>query len=154
MAYHFYIQKYPQDGQTFPKVDIEQNYKCRYKQFKDFAFSGDVKNVYIEDFAEKSGSSKIWIPKKEDLTFQSYDCTLELLFDKQTCLEDVRKFDDEIRGCKIEYSDDFRSLFVTLLMTKQPQIQQEVLYGNRKYMLVSFTFTNLHGQAFKQSQIK
>lgn len=154
MAYHFYIQKYPQGSSTFQKVDLEQTYKCRYKQFKDFAFSGDVKNVYTEDFSEKSGASKIWIPKKEDLAFQSYDCTLELLFDKQTCLEDVRKFDDEIRGCKIEYSDDFRSKFVTLVMTKQPQIQQEVLHGNRKYMLVSFIFTNILGKTFEQSQIK
>lgn len=152
MAYKHYIQKYPQGETTFSKVDLEETFKSLYKEFKDFAFDGEVKNVYSEDFAEKSGVN-IYIPSPEDLAFKSYECSLVLLFKKDTCQDDVRTFYEYIRGQKIEYSDTFRNRYVTLVMTKQPNIEQEILYGNSPYMLVKFTFTNILGQTFATSQI-
>lgn len=150
--YKFYIQKFPQDGQTFPKLDIEEYYKCHYKQFKDFAFDGEVKSVYSEDWCEQSGK-KVWLPEQEDLTFKDYDCKLELLFKAETCQEDVRKFYEDIRGVKLEYYDNFRNRYLPILLTKQPSIDQEILYGNSPYMLVSFTFNAFMGQSFSTSQI-
>lgn len=153
MAYNFYIQKYTQGTTHFSKVNIQTTYHCLYKQFKDFFFNGDVKNTYTESYAEQSGD-RVWIPPKDELTFSSYECKLELLFDKATCQADARKFDEDFRGQKIEYSDTFRNRYVTLLMTKQPTIKQEILYGERTYMLVEFTFTNILGKSFTTSQIQ
>lgn len=157
--YNFYIQKYPiiaEDGTVttrYSSVDIEATYNAKYKQFKDFLLDGDLKNAYTESFAEASGDN-IWVPPEDERAYSSYECTLELLFDKTSCLEDVRKFDNDFRGQEIEYHDTFRNLYVTLLMTKQPKISQELLYGNRTYVLVQFTFSNVRGCAFKTSQIK
>lgn len=153
MAYKHYIQKYPQGEATFSKVDLEEMFKSLYKEFRDFTFDGEVKNVYSEDFAEKNGVN-IYIPSPEDLAFKSYECSLVLLFKKDTCQADVRIFYEYIRGQKIEYSDTFRNRYVTLVMTKQPSVEQEILYGNSPYMLVKFTFTNILGQTFATSQIK
>ncbi len=151
--YTHYIQKYPQGTTKFSKVDLETTYNCLYKQFKDFFFDGDCKDIYTEDYAEQSGD-RIYIPEVSDLTFSSYECTLELLFKKSTCQADVRKFYEYIRGQKIEYSDNFRNRYVTLVLIKQPKIGQEVLYGDSPYMLVQFTFSNIKGQTFNASQIK
>lgn len=153
MAYKFYIQKYPQGTQTFAKVNLEATYNCTYKQFKDIVFNGDIKNTYTESFAERDGDD-VYIPEVKDLCFKSYECKLELLFDKSTCQADVQRFYEDIRGQRIEYSDTFRNRYVTLLLTKQPKIDQEILYGNRTYMLVSFTFSNIVGRSFLSSQIK
>lgn len=153
MAYHFYIQKYPQGSQGFQKVDIEKTYNCKYKAFKNLFFNGDISNTYSEKFAEASGN-RIFVPNKEDLAFSAFDCTLELLFDKQTCQDDLRKFYEDVRGQRIEWSDDFRNIYVSLLNTEAPSVTQEVLYGNRPYQLISIKFQNYLGKVFKQSQIK
>lgn len=151
--YKFYIQKYPQGKTTFPVQDIEASWNCTYKQFKDFFYNGDIKNTYTEDFVEKDGLN-VYIPAPEELTHSSYDCTLGLLFNKATAQEDARAFYNDIAGQKVEYHDTFRNRYVTLLLTKQPKIEQEVLYGNRPYMLVSFTFTNIDGITYDKSQIR
>lgn len=153
MAYHFYIHKYPQGSQTFSKVDVEITYNCKYKAFKDLFFDGNIKNTYSESYAEQSGN-RLYVPDKSDLAFDVYDCTLELLFDKQTCQDDLRKFYEDIRGQRIEWSDDFRNLYVSLINTEAPSVTQEVLYGNRPYQLISIKFQNYLGRVFKQSQIK
>lgn len=153
MAYHFYIQKYPQGNQTFQKVDVEKTYNCKYKAFQNLFFDGNVKNTYSESYAEQSGN-RLYVPEKEDLTFEAYDCTLELLFDKQTCQDDLRRFYEDIRGQRLEWSDDFRNLHISLLNTEAPSVTQEVLYGNRPYQLISIKFQNYLGKVFKQSQIK
>lgn len=150
--YKFYIQRYKEGNTSYPKRDIESYYKCLYKQFKSFFFDGDIKNTYEEDFIERSGK-KVWLPEQKDLAFKDYDCKLELLFKKETCQEDVRKFYEDIRGVRLEYSDTFRNRYLPIILTKQPNIEQEILYGNTPYMLVSFTFNAFKGQSFATSQI-
>lgn len=151
-GYKFYIQKYPQGSTTFAQEDIEATYNCVYKQFKDFAFDGEISNVYTESFTEHSGV-RTYIPSKEDLAFKEYDCKLQLLFKKATCQADVRRFYEAYRGQQCEYHDTFRNRFCTLLMTKQPTISQEKLYSDTPYQLIEFTFTNIHGTTFTTSQI-
>lgn len=152
MAYHFYIKRFPDSSGTYPKRDIESYYKCHYKQFKDFFFDGDVKSVWTEDYSEVSGD-RVWLPEQDDLAFKSYDCKLELLFRKDTCQEDVRKFYEDIRGVRLEYSDTFRNRYLPIILIKSPNVEQEILYGNNPYMLVSFTFNAFMGQSFETSQI-
>lgn len=151
-GYYFYMQKYPQGTTTFAQEDIEKEYNCIYKQFKDFTFDGEIKNVYSEDFVEVSGD-RVYIPSPEDLAYKSYDCKLQLLFNRKTCQADSRAFYEAYRGVKCEYHDTFRNKFVTLLMTKQPTISQEKLYSDTPYQLVEFTFTNILGTTFTTSQI-
>lgn len=151
-GYSFYLQKYPQGTTTFAQEDIEATYNCVYKQFKDFAFDGAVKNTYNEDYAEHSGV-RTYIPAPTDLAFEAYDCKLQLLFKKATCQADVRRFYEAYRGQKCEYHDTFRNRYVTLLMTKQPTISQEKLYSATPYQLVEFIFSNILGETFATSQI-
>lgn len=151
-GYNFYMRKYPQGSTTFAQEDIEAKYNCTYKQFKDFAFDGEIKNCYTEDYAEKGGV-RTYIPNKADLAYKSYECKLQLLFKRATCQADVRRFYEAYRGQKCEYHDTFRNRYVTLLMTKQPKISQEKLYSATPYQLVEFTFTNILGETFATSQI-
>ena len=151
MAYHFYIQKNTAES-GYSKVDIESAYNCKYKQFQGIFWNGDVQNSYAETFAEKDGE-KIWLPQKDDITHAPYDCTLELLFIGDDCQENARRFFENYQGVPIEYSDTFRNLFIPLVLLKQPSISQEKLYGNRKYILASFSFRNYKGRSYTQSQI-
>lgn len=153
MKYKFYIQRFPANNISYPKIDIESHYNCLYKQFKDFFFDGDIKSYHIEEYCEVSGD-KVWLPEQEDLAFKSYECKLELLFKKETCQEDVRAFYEDIRGVKLEYSDTFRNRYLPIVLTKQPSVEQEILYGESPYMLVSFTFSAFKGRSFATSQIQ
>lgn len=150
--YNFYIQLYPTNDEYTPVEDIEKKYNCKYKQFKSFFFNGEVKNVYTEDYAEQNGV-RIWLPGCEERTYKSYDCTLELLFDKATCQKDVRELYNHINGQPLEYHDTFRNRYVKLLCTKQPSIAQEILYGERPYILVSFVFSNVDGRTYASSHV-
>lgn len=152
-TYHFYIEKMNKDGSFSTKIDIESTYNCHYKQFKDIFWDGDVQNSYSEVYSENDGE-RLWLPDKEDLAFAPYECTLELLFKKESCQEDIRKFYEDIVGTRIRYSDSFRNRYLYLTLLKQPSIQQEILYGNRPYILCSFTFRNYKGRSYSESQIK
>lgn len=153
--YNFYIQKIPEGvvNETLPLIDIESYFNCHYKEFKDIFWNGDVQNSYSEVFAENDGE-RLWLPDKEDMTFSAYDCTLQLLFKKETCQEDIRKFYGYVAGSRIEYHDTFRNRYLHLVLLKQPQIQQEILYGDSPYILCSFTFRNFKGRSYSESQIK
>lgn len=149
---NFYMQKYPQGTTTFPVQDIEAVYKCKYRQFKDLVFDGDVSNIYTESFTEHSGV-RTYIPNPEDLAFKEYECKLQLLFNRKTCQADSETFYKTFRGQLVEYHDTFRNKYATLLMIKRPVIQQEKLYSGTPYQLVEFTFTNFKGTTFTTSQI-
>lgn len=151
-GYHFYLQKYPQGYTSFPQEDVEAEYKCIYKQFKELVFDGDIQNVYTEKFVENNGV-KTYIPSPGNLSYKDYECTLQLLFPRATCQSDSERFYKTYRGQLCEYHDTFRNKYVTLLMIKRPKIQQEKLYTGTPYQLVEFTFTNTKGTTFTTSQI-
>lgn len=150
-SYRFYLQKYPQGDTTFTKTDIEEAYNCRYMCFTDFAISGDVKNIYQEDYSESS-AVRTYIPEQKDLAYKSYDCNLKLLFRHGDVQARVRQFTNDYMGVKVEYSDTFRNRHATLLMTKTPKIETEKLYGDT-YMVVQFTFTNILGTTYTESKL-
>lgn len=149
---NFYIQKYPQGTTTFAQENIETKYNCIYKQFTDLVFDGDIQNAYTETFSEHSGV-RTYIPDPEDLAFKEYECKLQLLFNRKTCQTDSETFYKAFRGQLVEYHDTFRNKYATLLMIKRPTIQQEKLYSATPYQLVEFTFTNVKGKTFTESQI-
>lgn len=150
--YRFFLQRYPDAQGEYKREDIERTYRCKYKQFSGLAFDGAVKNTYTEDYAEQDGA-RIHIPAKADLRHSTYECKLQLLFNRNTCQEDSRLFYEAYKGVRCEYNDSFRSIFATLLMTKQPTVVQEKLYSSTKYQLVEFTFTNIGGTVSSESRI-
>lgn len=160
--YRFYLQKYPQKNPngivdstiTFPKVDIEEHFKCYY-----VAFGGSnipaIKNIYEEDFAERDGV-RIWTPDKSELAVSASDITLELLWksNKQyEVLENERAFYDYVAGQKLEYSDTFRNLHWQLVLKDSPDTKGEKLYGGQQYRWVSYKFRNFGGKPTKESKL-
>lgn len=150
--YRFYIQLYPQGSTTYPKEDIEQKFGCDYMKFTNLIHDGEVKNTYSEEWAEQSGV-RIYIPKKSELAYKSYECKLKLFFHKGDVQSRMKTFTDYIMGEKIEWSDNFRNVYATLLCTKTPNIEQERLYGDDPFIVVEYTFTNILGRTFSESQI-
>ena len=150
--YRFYIQFFPQGDTKPPKLDLEVAYECDYMRFSNLIPDGDCKNIYSEDYAEESGE-RVYIPAKSDLAFKSYECKIKLLFKGKDALANARQFQDDLRGVKIEYSDNFRNVFAILLMTKPMNIESEKLYGNQQFVVAEYSFTNIRGKVFKQSQL-
>lgn len=148
----FYMQKYPQSGTSFSREDIEATYNCIYRQFEGLEFSGDIKNIYEEDFTEADGTRR-FIPEPEELAHSEVECKLQLLFHRSTCAEDSEAFYAAYCGQYCEYHDTFRKKYAKLLMIKRPTIKDERLYSDTPYQLVEFTFSNVKGRTFKTSQL-
>lgn len=151
--YRFYIQPYPAGTTTYTKKDIETEYSCDYMKFSNLVPGGDVKNVYEEKYAEKSGV-RVYIPSKDNLTFSEYECKLQLLFKGANAKEKMMQFQDDMYGTKIEWSDTFRGRYATLLLTKSANIVSECLYGANQYVVAEYTFKNIDGRTFSTTQIQ
>lgn len=150
--YRFYIQPYPQGNTTYSKKDIETEYVCDYMKFSNLVPDGDVQNVYEETYVEKSGS-RVYIPPKADLSFKPYECKLKLLFKGANALANAKRFQSDMRGTKVEYSDNFRNVYATLLMTKSMNIESERLYGNQPFVVAEYYFNNISGETFSSTQL-
>ena len=151
--YRFYMQRYPDaDSASYPVVDIEEAYDCRYVELKDLLFNGDVKNTYSESFAESSGD-KVWLPKQKDLSFKSKECTLKLRFRDGDVEGRARRFYTDFRGVKFEYHDTFRNRYASFILTKEPRIEFQKLTGDTSYMIVSYTLTNFLGFPYDETRI-
>lgn len=152
-GYKFYFQQYPDGDVNFSRKDLEQTFNCIYGRFENFAMKSAMKNSYTEDCVESNGSN-IWLPSVNDRTFSSYECTLKLLFKKNSCDEDSERMFNHLCGRKIEWYDTFRKKYATLVMTKAPVVEDEVLYGGSKRQVVSFVFTNIDGRLYNVSRLK
>ncbi len=150
--FRFYIQPYSVGETKYPRKDIETEYSCDYMRFSDFDIKGDVKNIYEEDFAEKSGK-RVFIPPKPKITYSAYECKLKLFFKGTSAKANADRFEDDMLGTKIEWFDTFRGKYATLLMKKKKNIEIERLYGNQQYVVAEYTFENIEGQVFDTSQI-
>lgn len=142
MKYYFYIQKFPSEGQTYPILDIEQTFDCKYVKMSGIAEDGDVKNIYMEDFAEQSGVDA-YIP--ESIAHKTTVCELTLLFEKSVCKERERTFYEYVNGQLIQWYDTFRNRYVKLILKKEPETVGEKLYGGQQYRQVKYTFENVNG---------
>lgn len=153
--YRFYIQKYTQNGVTFPAIDIEERFGCFYK-----SFTGNkptkVQNIYEETFTEHSGS-RLWIPEPSELAYAPSDVILELYWlsnEDYKVLESEQEFFDYVTGQKIEYHDTFRpNRYWQLCLIEAPDDATELLYGKQQYRGVKYKFRNFGGKYFTTSQI-
>lgn len=153
--FRHYITKYPQNGEAFDKVDIEEFFKCRYVSLSN-AIQTSVKNTYTESFAEHDGT-RVWTPSYTDLAYNTSEMTLCLRWRSDEC-GDVQEWSDKffqyVTGQKIQYNDTFRpNKYWQLLMTNAPTIMAEKLFGDLQYRFVNFKFTNWGGRCFSSSQI-
>lgn len=151
--YHFYIQRYPEGTTKFNAVDIESYFSCLYVRLEG-ANLPEVKNVYEEEFPEKSGSN-IWLP--DEVAYKSSDLTLELLFKSNVdyqVLQDEKSFLDYITGKKFEYHDTFRpNRYWQLTFTSTPELKSEKIHGDQQYRHVAFKLRNWGGKYYTTSQI-
>ena len=166
MKYKFYIQKYGRKYWDKNKsqyveeakgelIDIEAQFKCKYVKFEGLSETGKVKNVYTETYAETE-ELRTYIP--DDVLYENTDMSLTLLFAPDSTNDsDVqnneRAFFEYVSGHKIEYHDTFRNRYVSLILLNKPEVVGEVLYGGSRYREVKYTFKNIYGRSFSNSQI-
>ena len=166
MKYKFYIQKYGRKYWDKNKsqyveeakgelIDIEAQFKCKYVKFEGLSETGKVKNIYTETYAETE-ELRVYIP--DEVLYENTDLSLTLLFAPDSANDsDVqnneRAFFEYISGHKIEYHDTFRNRYVSLLLLNKPEVVGEVLYGGSRYREVKYTFKNIYGRSFSNSQI-
>lgn len=154
--YKFYIQKYKEGDTTYPVVDIEDYFNCRYQSMTGNNQTA-VTNFYEEKFAEKSGS-KLWLPENsEDIAFDTSELTLTLLFESNEdyeVLEDEKRFLAYVTAKRFEYHDTFRpDRYWQLTFLSAPETKEEILYGGHQYRLVAFKMKNWGGKYYTTSQI-
>jgi hypothetical protein len=162
MEYNFYIRPYnnEEDGLTLNAYDLEHDFGAKYVSFTGLTESGAIKNIYIEDFAETTESA-MYIPEQKDLAHESTTAALTLLWTADsisgTIAESVSEaenaFYNFIKGRMIEYSDTFRKRFYELILIDAPKMVAERLYGGQQYREVTYTFKNIYGTSFAESQI-
>lgn len=124
--------------------DIETTYDCDYIRFTNLIPNGDVKNIYQEDYAEMSGV-RVYIPPKGSIAHKAYECKLKLLFRGDKALANAVRFQNDMLGASVQWFDTFRNVLATLLMSKSMNIENERLYGNQKFVVAEYTFTNIDG---------
>lgn len=151
--YRFYIQPYPTDENPTARADLEVLYGCDYMKFSGINQYGEVQNIYSEPFAEQSGVGNIYIPPKIDLAYKDYECKLTLMFKGSGARQRAEYFQHNILGKKVEYSDNFRNIYMTLLMEKPMEIESERLYGSQQYVVATFTFTNILGYTYNATKL-
>lgn len=165
--FKFYIRFYPVSkmdivtGQvvTTPAsslIDIEENYRCFYIKMAGIGENGKAKNIYTESYAE-TDELRIFLP--DEIAYENTKCELTLLFpaidaNRMDVQDYERIFFEAVSGKKIEFSDTFRKRYVTLVLIEAPKVVGEKLYGGSRYREVTYTFQNIFGRSFQNSQIQ
>lgn len=166
--FKFYIQFYPvvrwdeeQGAQVVVSaasgpIDVEAHYKCFYVKMEGISENGKAKNIYTESFAE-TDELNIYIP--DEIAYENTKCSLTLLFaamsdNRMDVQDNERAFFEAISGKKIEWHDNFRNRYVTLVLIEAPKVVGERLYGGSRYREVKYTFQNVFGRSFAGSRIK
>lgn len=153
--FRFYLQKYPQGTTTFPPIDVEEQFKCRYVKMTNNAPT-DVKNTFSEEFCEMDGS-KVWTPQPSDLTYKSSEISLYLRWRSDECgdvQEWSQKFFEYVSGQKIEWHDTFRpDRYWQLILEKAPSVETEILSHKPNYLIIKYIFNNFGGKYYKTSQL-
>ncbi len=150
--YRHYIQKYKQGSTTFLKVDIEQQFQCRFVEMAG-ADAQSVKSVYTEDYNDHNGL-RVW--SSDTPVYKGGDISITLRWRSDECGDVIAKSDaffEYISGKKLEYSDTFRNKYFELICTAEPTIKAENLKGVIKYRFITYKFTNFGGKPFKTSQL-
>lgn len=149
--YRHYLRKYPQGDTTFDEIDIEETFKCRFQKMSN-ATQTDVKNIYEESYAEKSGS-RLFCPPVDDLAYNTSEIALYLRWRSDEC-DDVLYWSDKffkyITGQRFEYHDTFRpNRYWQFVMEKAPSAETDT----PQYLIIKYTLKNWAGEFFETSQL-
>lgn len=150
--YRHYIQKYKKGTTIFSKIDIEQQFQCRFVEMTG-TDARSVKNVYTEDYNDHNGT-RLWIG--DTPVYKGGDISLTLRWRSDECGDVIAKSDEffeYISGQRLEYSDTFRGKYFELICTAEPTVKSENLKDGIKYRFITYKFTNFGGKPYKTSQI-
>lgn len=150
--YRHYMQKLPEGETTFQKIDIEQQFQCRFVEMSG-TDAMSAQSVYTEDYAEKDGL-RVW--NGSTPVYKGGNISLTLRWRSDECDDIIAKSDaffEYIAGKKIEYSDTFRNKYFELICSAEPTIKAENLKSAIKYRFITYKFTNFGGRHYATSQI-
>jgi len=150
--FKFYIQRYGID--TAP-VDVEATYKCKYVKATGISENGKAKNIYTESYAE-TDELRVYLPTQ--IAYENTKIKINLLFpavsaDRMDVQDNERTFFEAVSGKKIEWHDNFRNRYVTLVLIEAPKVTGELLYSGCRYRHIEYTFQNVFGRSFSTSQV-
>lgn len=153
--YRHYIQKYPKGSTTFSKIDIEEQFQCRFVKMKG-TDAQSVKNYYSEEHNDHDGIN-VWVG--DTPVYKGGDISLTIRWRSDECDDVIAKSDaffEYISGKRLEYSDTLRpNKYFQLLCTAEPTVEDENIKddGGVKYRFITYKFTNFGGKPYKTSQI-
>ena len=150
--YRHYLKKYPKGNTVFQKVDIEEEFQCRFVRMEG-ADAISVKNHYEEDYSTNNGL-RVW--SGDTPVYKGGDVSITLRWRSDECGDVIAKSDaffEYISGKKLEYSDTFRNKYFELICIAEPTIKAENLKSAVKYRFITYKFTNFGGKPFTTSQL-
>lgn len=167
MTYKFYIQRYGYKYWDSEKseyvaveksqmLDLEEHFGCKYVRMDGMAENGEVKNVYTEEYAE---TEELRVHTPKTILHKNDEISLTVLFlasegnDEYDVQDKERVLYEFLDGRKVEFHDNFRNRWVSLLLLKKPEVVAEVLYGGSRYRQVKYTFKNVFGSTYTESKI-
>lgn len=146
--YKFYFQRYPIDGVPQAVKDLEVDFPgCRYLLCEGLSDYGKIKNIVKEDYPEAE-MPRVYIP--EEITRETSTVKFSLYFVGNNRRDVYDEFVDYITGHKLIYWDNCRNREVHLLLEDEVQMQDDILYGGKPYLICSVSFTNLKGSNVKK----
>lgn len=105
---------------------------------------GEVKNVYIEDYAEDS-ILRTYFPPSAEIAHKATSHDLTLYFSGENCFNNSMCFERMVVGRRFLWYDNFRHRFAMVALNKQPKTNKERLYGAQQYRDMTYTFDDLAG---------
>ena len=135
-----YMQPYlPGDGYPRQTMDLERDFPgLTYLEATGLSNLGEVKNIYIEEYAESS-EKRVYIP--ETVTHETGDVKMRFLFTGEDLRDTYDSFCKSVSGTRIRYWDTARWRVAEMVLTSAVDIDEDVLKGGKPYMIAEFSFT-------------
>ncbi|MBO8472537.1 MAG: hypothetical protein IAB81_02775 [Bacteroidetes bacterium] len=151
MEYHYYMQRYgTADDASQPVMDLETDFAgLAYIESTGLSSKGAPKNIYIEDYAE-SNESRVYVP--ETVCRESTEIKLKLGFGGASRRDTFDSFYDYVSQGKVKYWDTLRNRVAYMILNSAVEPSDDVVLGVQPYIIAEFTFTNLFGNTFPDSQ--
>lgn len=152
-SFKFYIQRIGIDDAP---IDVEATFHCLYVKATGISENGKAKNIYTESYPE-TDRMRLYIP--DEIAYDNTSIVISLLFPgypdggRMDVQDNERAFFEAVSGKKIEWHDNFRNRYVTLILIEAPKVTAETLYGGSRYRQMEYTFQNVYGRSFASSQI-
>ena len=138
----FYMQRW-ENGSWGEAVNLMDRFKgLIVLEVKGMSNKGEVKNIYIERYAE-ADKLRVYMPDK--VARQSTDIVILLAFVGVNRRDIYDAFIDYVSGHRIKYWATDRNREVEMFQQKAIEIEDDVLKGDVPYMVVPVKFTNVKG---------